>query len=109
MAIKGDVAVKDLLPLGSVVKIVGLDRKFMIVRYFYKVSKEITLFNGNKAEPGEVFDYVCVLWPDGDVNPDKKILFNHETIDYVQFYGYVNDESIEFLDDLDKEVNGNGD
>jgi hypothetical protein len=45
MAIKGDVRVKDLLPLGSVVKINGLDHKFMIVRYFYRVSKERRCIN----------------------------------------------------------------
>lgn len=93
-----------LLPLGSVVSLKGADKKYMITEYYVKKSKNCVSFSLEKDDNIKYFDYMCVVWPDGDVNPTIKMFFNHSDIDTIHFSGYINDESIEFIDDIKKEI-----
>ncbi len=94
MKINSDIEVKNLLPLGTVVTIDGLEHKLMIVEYFVKNK------NSDKS-----FDYLAVLWPEGDITSETKFMFNAKDIDTIYFYGFVNSESLEFLEDLNNELN----
>jgi len=97
---------RDLLPLGSVVSLKGADKKYMITEYYVKKPNGCISFSLENVDSIKYFDYMCVVWPDGDVNPTIKMFFNHSDIDTIFFSGYINDESIEFLDDIKKEIKG---
>ena len=39
-----------------------------------------------------VYDYVGVLYPEGHIGSEYQVLFNHDMIETVFFYGYENEE-----------------
>lgn len=49
-----------------------------------------------KSETDEEFDYVACLYPEGNIDPQKSILFDHKDIDKVFFIGFQDIEEIEF-------------
>ena len=102
MNIKGDVEVKDLLPLGSVVSLKDAPVTVMITEYFVKRQSpnEKNIINSDLFE---VRDYKGILWPEGDINPYFDITFNHEDIDTIFFTGYINEESVSFLNDIEEQ------
>lgn len=71
-----------LLPLGSVVNLIGTKEKIVIIgRGPVEKIDNIEQF----------FDYVGCLYPQG-VNPNQQIVFNKEDIDTVIFTGYSDAE-----------------
>ena len=50
-----------------------------------------------------VYDYVGVLYPEGHIGSEYQVLFNHDMIETVFFYGYENEERDYFLNDLKKQ------
>lgn len=93
MDIKGDVEIKDLLPLGSVVTIKDSnDYRVMITGYF-PISKGYDFIADTTGETCPIFDYMGMDWHETPSDKVGKILFNHEKIDKVLFRGYVNEES----------------
>ena len=98
-----DKNLKRLLPLGSVVRLKDATHRVMITAYFVKFEKgkDQDLKNPendknmNEAD-GKVYDYLGVLWPEGDIDSRHKIMFSNEVIDDVYFYGYSNDVFNEF-------------
>lgn len=72
------------LPIGTVVLLKDGSKKAMIIG-FCPVTKN-----------GESFDYSACMFPEGVLNNEKSILFNHENIEMVFFEGYQDEEEQKF-------------
>lgn len=81
--------VKELLPIGSVVLLKGGKKRLMI--YGIKQTDNTT-----ETE----YDYISVLYPEGNMGEAGQYLFNHEDIEQVYFKGYEEEEREEFLENL---------
>lgn len=82
--------VRELLPIGSVVILEEASKKAMI----YGV-KQI-----NKANDVE-YDYIGVVYPEGNMGDGTQFFFNHEAISQVFFRGYEDEERNAFIDRLE--------
>lgn len=85
---------KKLFTIGSVVKLKNIEKRVMIVGHLQR-EKE-----GNKA-----WDYAGVIFPIGVIDPDKMLLFNHETIERLYFIGLQDDESIDYMRSVFEYIN----
>jgi len=86
-----------LLPLGTVLTLKGKEHKIMITAYLIKLDGSKLKDSDKKAKvEGKIFDYMGVLWPEGDFDSTQKILFNHDTIGNIFFYGYNDEQFIAF-------------
>ena len=88
---KGD-NMKEYLPIGTVVRLKGGEKKLMIYG-----RKQLAL-----DESGE-YDYIACLYPEGNINDDYNFLFNNEDISEIVFKGYINEEENDFLKVLNEE------
>ncbi|MDO5132772.1 MAG: DUF4176 domain-containing protein [Eubacteriales bacterium] len=75
---------KELLPVGSIVKLTGATKKAAIMGYFQKISSD-----GSR----DVYDYMAVPYPEGFLGKGSVFLFNEEDIGEVCFRGYESNES----------------
>ena len=75
---------KNILPIGSIVKLKGLNKPFMIFGYLQ--------INGIKEK--QIFDYSGVPYPEGNLDVRFNVSFNKENIEEVIFRGFE-DESFE--------------
>lgn len=82
--------IKELLPIGSVISLQGGFKKLMI----FGVMQS----DGN----GEDYDYIGVIYPEGNIGEKGKYLFQHKDIETVYFKGFENDEREEFIKKLDE-------
>lgn len=82
--------IKELLPIGSVVLLKGGQKKLMV----FGIKQ-----TDNKTK--EEYDYIGVLYPEGNMGEVGQYLFNHENIEEVFFKGYEDKERVEFLERLD--------
>ena len=80
----------DLLPIGSVVTLKGGTKKIMINGYY----------TSTKDNPKKTFDYRGCPYPEGIIFSDGVALFDAKDIKEVVHQGFLNDESINFLDKL---------
>lgn len=90
---------KDLLPIGSVVKLKNGVKSLMIIGW-NQIKEQTTRY-----------DYVGVLHPEGHLNKNSFFLFNQEDIEEIKFIGYVNTEAQIFRQkaiEAEKEANNNG-
>lgn len=83
--------IRELLPVGSVVLLKGGVKKTLIIGVL-----QITEDN-----PGEVYDYIGVPYPEGYMGVESPYLFQNENINDVLFRGYENAEQKEFLELMD--------
>lgn len=81
--------VQDLLPIGTVVRVKGATKRLMI----FGVKQM-------DAKTKEVYDYIGVLYPEGNMGEEVRFLFNHENIDEIIFTGYNDEERQDFLGKL---------
>lgn len=81
--------IKELLPIGSVVLLEGAEKALMI---FGVMQSDL--------ESDTEYDYISVLYPEGNMGSDSQVLFNHENIEKVLFRGYEDYERDEFIDSL---------
>ena len=81
--------VRDLLPIGSVVKLKGAEKRLMI--FGIRQTNE---------ETGQEYDYVAVLYPEGNMGEDIRYMFDNDDIDETVFVGYSDEERRDFLQDL---------
>ncbi len=83
---------KDLLPIGSVVKLTEGERSVMI-------CGRIVVAEGSD----EIYDYVGCIYPEGMAGADV-IFFNRDAIELLLFVGFQDSEELtyrsEVLDDL---------
>lgn len=81
--------IKKLLPIGSVVKLQNGEKRLMI----FGVKQ-------TDNESGTEYDYIGVVYPEGNLGPEVQFLFNHENIEEVFFRGYEDEERTEFIEKL---------
>ena len=77
------------LPVGTVCSLVNSKKK-LVVTGFYVIEQ-----TSNK-----IFDYSGCIYPEGIIDPQKVILFNHDQIVEILHMGYKNEEEKEFKDKL---------
>lgn len=82
--------VKDLLPIGSVIQLKGAEKRLMV----FGVRQT------NRSDKKE-YDYIGVLYPEGNIGEQGQFLFNHENIEKVFFRGFEDEERTTFLNRLD--------
>ena len=82
-------AVKDLLPIGSVVLLKNGIKELMITG-IYQTSED----------DGEQYDYIGVPYPEGNLGPGFLYLFDHEQIQNIRFTGYTTPQRDEFIQAL---------
>ena len=87
--------VRDLLPIGSVVLLKEGTKKAMI----YGIKQV------DKATDTE-FDYLGVVYPEGNLGDGSQFFFNHDAIDQVFYRGYEDEERTVFIDKLAKYYDG---
>lgn len=72
-------AIKDLLPIGSVVLNKNANKKLMVIGILMDID-------------GVRHDYIGVTYPEGFMDAQHLYAFNHSDIASVEFLGYVNAE-----------------
>lgn len=82
--------IKDLLPIGSIVRLQNGQKRLMITGVLQSKEDELD----------KQYDYLGILYPEGHIGGDFQYLFNHEDIDEIVFRGYEDQERQVFLDKL---------
>ena len=75
------------LPVGTVVMLKGAKKRLMITGF--------AIMDGEKKN-NKIFDYCGCLYPEGVVNTSQNAVFDHEQIERVDYYGFRDQEEIEF-------------
>lgn len=88
--------IKKLLPIGSVVLLKNGKKRVMI--FGVKQTDNST---------GIEYDYISVLYPEGNMGEAGQFLFNHSDIEKVFFQGYEDKEREEFIEKLEDYYNKN--
>lgn len=83
--------VKDLLPIGSVVMLKNAEHALMI---FGVMQTDET----KKVD----YDYIGVLYPEGNMGTESQFLFQHESVEKVLFRGWESEEREEFIAKLEE-------
>ncbi|MFR6171121.1 MAG: DUF4176 domain-containing protein [Blautia sp.] len=83
--------IKKLLPIGSVVLLKNGKKRVMI--FGIKQTDNST---------GKEYDYISVLYPEGNMGEAGQFLFNHSDIEKVFFQGYKDTEREEFIEKLEE-------
>lgn len=82
--------VKDLLPIGSVVMLKDAEKPLMI----YGIKQLDT------DNPEVEYDYIGVLYPEGNIGSDFQYLFNHDDIEEIKFKGYETEQFKNFINTI---------
>lgn len=86
-----NVSVRDLLPIGSVVMLKGAQKRLMI----FGICQ-------TEEESKQEYDYIGVLYPEGNMGEEIRFMFNHSDVEEVIFTGFVDEERNAFIDRLDE-------
>ena len=78
---------ENFLPIGSVVKLKGGQKRLMITGFLQVEQEE------NKKN---VWDYSGCLYPEGMITSENNYVFNHSQIEDIYFTGLVDEEEEEF-------------
>lgn len=81
--------IQDLLPIGSIVLLEGGEKRLMI--YGVKQTEQDT-----QTE----YDYIGVVYPEGNMGKGTQFLFNHDQIKEICFKGFEDDERADFMERL---------
>lgn len=81
---------EKFLPIGSVVLLKGGTKKAMITGFCSVVAEDKT----------KMYDYSGCVYPEGYLDFDQICLFDHEQIEKIFHYGYVDEEEKEFKKEL---------
>lgn len=84
--------IKDLLPIGSVVLLNNGRKKVMIfgIKQTHENDEKVTI----------EYDYIGVLYPEGNIGAKYQFLFNQQDISEVFFRGYEDEERESFINKL---------
>ncbi|MCM1412551.1 MAG: DUF4176 domain-containing protein [Lachnospiraceae bacterium] len=85
---------RELLPIGSVVKLKDADRSMMICGFAPT----------GPAKPGYVYDYSGFLYPEGYGETLEVYQFDNEQIELVQALGYQDRESFRYMEALKETI-----
>ena len=91
---------EEFLPIGSVVRLKDAKKKLVIMG----VMPVKHTFNGTDV----AYDYLGVPYPEGYMNRDTGLLFNHDKIDEIVFMGYANEERDLFVNTMQQIVSKAG-
>ena len=80
-------ALKKYMPIGSIVKIRGSFRKYMIAGFNSNIEKTI-------------YDYLACEYPFGFDNHHENVRFNHDEIESVYHIGFINNQEKKFKEEL---------
>ncbi len=89
------------LPIGTVVMLKGGKRKIMIIGFE---------MSSNKDGVNKHYDYAGCIYPEGMLDYNTGLFFNHDQIEKIYYMGYKSDEHILFdkaLKDYIKKENDN--
>lgn len=86
---------KELLPIGSIVKLNNVDKELMIFGYYQQLK-----------DFDKTAEYIGVFYPVGHINPLYQIGFQSSDIEKVVFRGYQNEEFESFKEKLTEYING---
>lgn len=86
------------LPIGTVVLLTKAEKRVMITGYFPMIKKETE---------EEKYDYSGCLFPEGILDINQTLVFNHEQVEYVYYYGLIDEEQKDFMKTLFEEKNNN--
>ena len=86
-----------LLPIGSVIRLAGGEKRLMI----YGVKQ-----SDNEGD-GKEYDYVAVLYPEGNLGTEYQYMFNHSDIEDVYFRGFEDIERQNFIELISKAYSSN--
>jgi len=78
--------INELLPIGSVIWLRDSKRPLMI----FGVKQE-------KLDTREEYDYIGVIYPEGNMGAESQFLFMHKDIEKVLFRGYEDSSRKEFI------------
>lgn len=81
--------IKQLLPIGSIVLLEGGSKRLMV----YGVKQTDNSDN-------QTYDYIGVVYPEGNMGEGTQFLFNHEDIADIIFRGFEDSERDDFIDKL---------
>lgn len=81
--------VRELLPVGSVIRLRGAKRCLMI----YGICQ-------TESKTNKDYDYIGVIWPEGSIGAKTHVLFNHCDVEEVCFTGMDNEYRQEFIERL---------
>lgn len=82
--------IRDLLPIGSVVRLRDGEKKLMICG-----------IKQSEAEgDGREYDYLAVFYPEGHIGDEFQYLFDHDDIEEICFRGFEDEERSTFLEKL---------
>ena len=81
--------IKELLPIGSVVRLKEAKKKLMIFGVKQMDSSE-----------QKEYDYIGVIYPEGNLGTKFQVVFNHDSISEIVFRGYENLERDIFISNL---------
>lgn len=87
---------RELLPIGTVVKIKGAEKLMMICGFCPT----------GPAKPGYVYDYSGFPYPEGYMDTLKIYQFDNEQIEKVAAIGYQDRETFEYMSALNQKVGG---
>lgn len=87
--------IRDLLPIGSIVLLKNAKKNLMI----YGIKQL------DSQTPDIEYDYIGVLYPEGNMGKEFQFLFNHDDIDKVIFEGYHDEEREKFIAEIAKAYN----
>lgn len=79
--------VKDLLPIGSIVLLNEGEKRLMISG----------ILQSDISDPDKEYDYLGILYPEGNVGEQFQYLFNHADINQIVFRGFEDEERAEFI------------
>lgn len=79
---------RALLPIGSVVLLKGGEKKVMITGVM------------QTNEDGKEYDYISVIYPEGNIGAEGNFLFDHSDIEQVFFEGCRDGEREIFIEKL---------
>ena len=80
----------QLLPIGSVVMLKNGSKEVMITGFFIVSEKD----------PSVIYDYSACLYPEGIINSNENLLFNHDQIEKILFLGYMSEKEKTFKQKL---------
>ena len=87
--------IEELLPIGSVVRLKQAKKEMMIFGIKQFASEN----------PDKEYDYIGVLYPEGNMGTQYQFLFNHADIEEIYFKGYETKERLHFLEQVAEAYN----
>lgn len=78
---------KYILPIGTVVRLTGGEKRLMIIGYFPQMTSG-----------GKIYDFIGCLYPEGFLDADNFFMFNMSDIEKVDFVGFVDTEGQVYIE-----------